>query len=74
MKNFLKLSGFVTAILLLASAPYAWCGDLRTNMMGGGMTTTIPDGGGSTTTTIRRGGMMGGGFFGGRLDGRRRGR
>jgi len=74
MKYLIKSIGIITAILLVASVPYAWCGDLRTNMMGGGgmgggMTTTIPGGGGSTTTTIRRGGMMGGGFFGGGMMG-----
>ena len=74
MKYFIKSIGIITAILLLASVPYAWCGDLRTNMMGGGgnttttmmgggMTTTIPGGGGNTTTTISRGGMGGGGMM-----------
>lgn len=68
MKYFIKSIGIITAILLLASAPYVWCGDLRTNMMGGGgmgggMTTTIPGGGGNTTTTISRGGMGGGGMM-----------
>jgi hypothetical protein len=72
MKYFIKSIGIITAILLLASAPYAWCGDLQTNMMGGGgnttttmmgggMTTTIPGGSGNTITTISRGGMMWGG-------------
>ena len=63
MKYLIKSIGIITAILLVASVPYAWCGDLRTNMMGGGMTTTIPGGGGNTTTTIIRGGMGGGGMM-----------